>query len=463
MRRHRTRSLPFAVIALATALLAAPVAHAAGDPEPGTPEWRQRDAGNMAIAGSGRFQDEYANPAFGRQFNTVTPGTFTQQLTDQYEHPDRPMVTLGTLLPGGTTGDPFRVHWADAPDARGTRIHIEYFNRYGSRITGNVWAPRDLAACPCPGIVITTGSIQGDEELYWWAAQGLAEAGYIVMTYDVQGQGQSETLPHGITDFCDPLNMDPDASWKQPQEDGQTETGICAGVPFQQSTNFVLGTWDALKFFRSTANPLHAEVDFSRVGLAGHSLGASAVTIVGNDPAADVKAVVAWDNAGLPANEAPLVPTMGQNAEYFFNPTPTDDLTGYNSKITTFERFRAAGIPSMQIALRHSTHLEWTFVPWILPADHDGERVAMYYTRAWFDRYLKGDTNADNRLLSATFDSSADASAIGAGAYDPATDSNVPWKIAGQDVACHLSFYYRSAYAFDGFAETDMRNGRCPG
>jgi pimeloyl-ACP methyl ester carboxylesterase len=450
----------FLASALALAPLVAPTAaRAAGDPSPGSPEWQMRDADNMATAGTGRWSDEFANPAFGREFNKVTPGTFTQQLTDQYENPTRPMVTLGTSLPGGTTGDPFRVHWGDGPNARGTQIPIEYFNRYGARITGNVWAPRDLSGCPCPSIVITTGSIQGDEELYWWAAQGLAEAGYIVMTYDVQGQGQSETLPHDATAFCDPLSQDPNATWKQPQEDGQQETGPCAGVPFQQSPNFVLGTWDALAWFRSGANPLRAEVDDNRVGLAGHSLGAGAVTIVGNDPPANVKTVVAWDNAGLPANETPLVPTMGQNAEYFFNPSPTNDLTGYETKSTTFRRFQAAGVPSMQVALRHSTHLEWSFVPWILPADHDGERVAMYYTLAWFDRYLRGDTAAEQRLTAATFDGSADASAIGAGSYDVATDTNVPWKIAGQKVADHLSFYYRSAYAFGANNCEDMRAG----
>ena len=44
-------------------------------------------------------------------------------------------------------------------------------------------------------MVITTGSIQGYQEMYYWAAEGLAEAGYEVLTYDVQGQGDSDTLP----------------------------------------------------------------------------------------------------------------------------------------------------------------------------------------------------------------------------------------------------------------------------
>ena len=72
------------------------------------------------------------------------------------------------------------------------------------------------------------------------------ERGYIVITYDVQGQGTSETLPHqgGPTDdipWCDPSST--------PAEDEQTG---CPGVPFQQEANFVYGTIDAIDFFMST-------------------------------------------------------------------------------------------------------------------------------------------------------------------------------------------------------------------
>ena len=41
--------------------------------------------------------------------------------------------------------------------------------------------------------MITNGSVQADEQMYWYAAQALAKAGYVVMTLDPQGQGQSDT------------------------------------------------------------------------------------------------------------------------------------------------------------------------------------------------------------------------------------------------------------------------------
>lgn len=477
---HRRLSLLLAV----AALVAAAPAVTAADPDPGSPEWVQRDLDNMARS-AGRMVDQQANPAFHQTFAVETPGLVAGGLSDQLAHPDRPIVTLGQLVPGGRTTDPFRVDWAER--RRGIATPFEYLNRYGARITGTMWAPAlpftdrvtgRAPNGPFPTVVITTGSIQGYEEMYLWAAQGLAEAGYVVMTYDVQGQGQSETFGHT-----------PDGSlWC----DGNLMTDSCPGVPFQQAANFIEGTEDALLFLLSGANPMRGLVDTDRLGLAGHSLGASAVTIVGNraEPVPadafaangvepfpiEIDAVVGWDNIGLEADQAPRVPTLGQSADYFFNPQPSPDTAPDPEADTgTFERFRAAGIDSMQVALRSSTHLEWTYVPYILPASSKGERVAMHYTLAWFDRYLKGSTdgligprrgeaarmaaNARARLAATTFDDSADASAIGAGTFDPATRSNVPHTIAGETVADHLSIYHRSAYAFDGRTCQDMRAG----
>src|SRR5581483_10803227 len=61
---------------------------------------------------------------------------------------------------------------------------------------GHVWAtvagPRKR-----PGVVITNGSVQADEQMYWYAAQTLAKDGYVVLTFDPQGQGQSDTYGQG--------------------------------------------------------------------------------------------------------------------------------------------------------------------------------------------------------------------------------------------------------------------------
>ena len=299
--------------------------------------------------------------------------------------------------------------------------------------------------------MITTGSIQGYQQMYFWAAEGLAEAGYQVLTYDVQGQGNSDTLPG----------------------DGRcTGPSSCPGVPFQQAYNFYQGTEDALDYFLSSATPRRSELDASRVGIAGHSLGASAVSVIGQcDPR--VKAIVAWDNlaaapasctnqaAGLSGPPSLAVPALGIASEYFLNPTSASSPPDPEAKNAGFAQLVAHGTDAMQVNLRSSTHLEYTYVPYILPASRLGERVAFHYTLAWFDRYVKGDPAATSRLTETTFDGSGDAHSIGAGLYDPAkaaatpTDpeaGNAPYTIAGLPVKDRVSFYYRSAYSLDGGA-----------
>ena len=97
--------------------------------------------------------------------------------------------------------------------------------RDGATLSGHVWAtapgPRSG-----PGIVITNGSVQADEQMYWYAAQTLAKDGYVVLTFDPQGQGQSDTLG---------------------QAPDETE-----GVPAQTDGRpFYDGTEDAIDFFLS--------------------------------------------------------------------------------------------------------------------------------------------------------------------------------------------------------------------
>jgi dienelactone hydrolase len=447
-------------------LLLAPGAPALGaeDPEPGSPEWWERDARNTERM-SGRTQDQVSHPGYFVRLHLATTELYAGNLADQARHPDRPILTLSQLVPQGRGADVHRHDWERR--GRGIQAPVEYHNRDGARIQGEVWAPPspwtdpvtgEAHTGPYPAVVITTGSIQGYKELYWWAAQGLAEAGYVVMTYDVQGQGKSETFAHdedtGFVD-CGPQG--------------------CPGVPFQQAANFIEGTEDALDFFLSGDNPLRGLVDDRRIGLAGHSLGASAVTEVGNRDAR-VSAVVGWDNANLPADVEPRVPTMGQNAEVFFGPSPMISEPDPDAHNAAFRRFRDAGVPAMQVALQGSTHMEWTYVPYILAASSKGERVAMHFTLAWFDRWLKGERHgragaevrptalraqADDaraRLTANTFDDSADRSAIGTGRWEPPL-GNVPHTIGGDHVTDHLSFYYRSSYAFDGRRCDDVYAG----
>ncbi len=419
----------------------------AGDPAPGSQEWQQRDLVNQYCA-TERLQDEFGSPAFAFAFNTYTPGRYAQQNLDMLGGgPGHTHGSLGQLVPGGTTTDPFRTieRWTAA--GRGRVDKISFPASDGATLNGYIFRPPATVKGPYPGVVITTGSIQGYQQMYFWAAEGLAEAGYEVMTYDVQGQGNSDTLPAECTGPDD-----------------------CPGVPFQQEYNFFQGAEDSLNFFLSTRNPGRAQLDRNRVGIAGHSLGASAVSQVGQcDPR--VKAIVAWDNLaeakgncrdqvpdGLPASTpaAPTLktPALGINSEYFFNPTPMSAPPDPQSKAAAYKQLTGAGTDAMQIALRSSTHLEYTYVPYILPASRLGERAAFHYTLAWFDRYLRGMRSGYDRLTarSSTAAPTRTRSAPGPTTHrrrDPTdpTAGNVPYAIKGLPVADRFSIYYASEYS----------------
>ena len=171
-------------------------------------------------------------------------------------------------------------------------------------------------------------------------------------------------------------------------------------------------------------------------------------------------------------------------------PTPAP-----GSKYTFFDTLRAAGVDTMQIAPRASTHLDWTHFaaanPFGPSIDHGvyGEMVATYYTLAWLARYVaplgarsgqagrqaRAEAKQALRRLTASgtdrFDRSADAHSIGSGFFDTAKAKNarnaevgnVPITIGGLPIRNLLSFQYASRYSLDGGALhcDDMRAG-CP-
>jgi hypothetical protein len=172
-------------------------------------------------------------------------------------------------------------------------------------------------------------------------------------------------------------------------------------------------------------------------------------------------------------------------------PTPAP-----GSKYTFFDTIRAAGVDTMRIAPRASTHVDWThfaaanpFGPSIDDGVY-GEMVGTYYTLAWLDRYVAplgapfgpgrpsdqgggeaGAAAAHPASGTDRFDRSADAHSIGSGFFDAAKAKtarnpeagNVPITIGGLPIRNLLSFQYASRYSLNGGALhcDDMRAG-CP-
>jgi dienelactone hydrolase len=491
MRRPRlVRAAVAAGLACAVVVAGSSGAAAApGDPAPGSPEYLARDAQNIADAyGRQTAPDGQLSPQYGLASTRYIGPVFAADLLAQAAQPNRPALTPAMAVPGWNSGNPYRAGWAGT---RGQMTPVSFPDRYGALLHGDVFAPLPGAhdpytgkalEGPFPGVVITTGSVQGSERMYWWLAQDLAERGYVVLTYDVQGQGRSETFPHqgdvGDLPYCD-LAAAPLAG----------EDTACPGVPAQQTANFVYGTEDAIDFFLSTPsapygnpsagsaavdgfNPLWEQFDRSpdtssvtpgrttRLALVGHSLGALAVSYVqGVDDR--VQAVVALDKlsttpavGGAAPFDAqgpltPVVPGLGVQSEYGFTVAPyfanpgLFDPAGVGSPdqapdprrelATGYDGWTAAGVDSMVIVPRASTHLEYTDIPYVLPASRYGQAVASHYTQAWLGKYLQHDPAADDALLATSFDY-----------LEP--DSTGTWRSVALDRAEHLSFYFCSGY-----------------
>jgi dienelactone hydrolase len=351
----------------------------------------------------------------------------------------------GSLCGSGTltcAGDPRVTDWG------GLVIPVTYINRNGAHIDGHVWAQKDAVAkrvrktrrarraklAPLPGVVLETGSIQAPERWYLWAAQVLANHGYVVMTFDVQGQGNSDLM-------------------------GTHDEHAFDGVPAQDVTHFVEDLQDAIDFFHSTAdkpyvprsdhakarqeerkaagkvqasNPLAALLDRTRLGIVGHSLGAEAVSILQSTDER-VDAAVAWDGVSSGTGVTPRVPMLGMSADYSIVPTPFTADPDRAAKGDGVRAWSAKGIPSMEVVLR-GTHFEWSYSPGpLLAASLRGIDAAAWYTTAWLDRYVAGEDDAEARLLTRRWLSDPIDRV-----EDPSGDGNL------------LSFYYDSPLNLGG-------------
>lgn len=498
--RPRFRRVLIVLLAVA---IASPASAQARDPEPGTPGWYARSIENHLYA-QGRWIDQLTNPDYLAKAPSSAPDC---------------VAAANDLC---FFVDPYRRDWGTT---RGSMTPVSWKNRYGVDIAGTLFLPLvpfidpvtgQASNGPFPSIIIVPG-LGAAQQPYFGIAQGLAESGYAVLTFDPQCQGRSGCQPAEA--FCDP-----NGAWREPQEMGIREQGACAGMrpavdpatdpvgSLQENAAFglyaagcmaegcdednlagqyqgaappfVFGALDAVAWLLSGDNPKRSVIDATRVGAAGHSLGAYGALLAANgDPLGRFRAAVPWDGYGRMSDLAvePAVPTMFQMAENeeaggpFRSPPDADGKTPSENAAL----FGPSGIDVAAIALRGSTHQEWVYNPFYMNAQlgqfvasRHGERVGLYYTLAWFDRFLKGavttlprgdeatqSANARGRLIAATFDASADRSSIGQGTWDPTTRSNVPYLIGGSAVSDHLSFYFRSFYSFDGLACDDIRVG----
>lgn len=425
-----------------------------------------------------------------------------QRTVDQSQHPE--YLAMATALTERCAHDgndwclwvdPYRVDWDGQPgegEPRGIVTAVEFPSRNGEVLRGHLWRPAPIREDPVrarrtaerlPGVVMMNAYGSG-EQTYWGIAQSLAESGYMVLTFDPECHGLSGCpAPPPPDPTEDPGGTVADvAGTADAQGRHGTYLASCLVSGCDQDylaawydrlhAIFVGGALDATDWLLSGDNPARDHLRADRLALIGHSMGGNGALVAAHtDTSRRFSAVVSFDSYGRLAPDIdPSVPTMFQRSDMEetgpHRQPPDPDET--HNPTRNAQRFAAAGIDTAHVALGGSTHQEWGYTPsWglafagTLTASSHGERVAVHYTLAWLDRYLKhgrASLLATARLTAATFDDSADVSSIGQGTWDPIR-GNVPYTIAGDAVAAHLSPYHRSYVLTGAGTCPDLRLG----
>lgn len=161
---------------------------------------------------------------------------------------------------------------------------------------------------------------------------------------------------------------------------------------------------------------------------------------------------------GAAPNE-PTVPALAVQSEYGFTVAPYFLAGGgitpafglpdpMRERATGFDSWADAGVDSMLIVPRASTHLEYTDIPYVLPASRYGQALTSTYVQLWLDKYLK---HVDN-----------DAALLGTSWTYLEPRGKGRWAPVSLDRAGALSFYYCSAYDL-GNGPSQVRNADIAG
>ncbi|MEQ7125213.1 hypothetical protein ABN034_11895 [Actinopolymorpha sp. B11F2] len=282
----------------------------------------------------------------------------------------------------------------------------------GSCLFATVFAPAEPGSERLPAVVIVPAGLSTQNE-FQWAARDLAGHGYVAITIDPQGVGRSDLLAHpacrdGLLNCGDLDNLFPESV-------------------LGSQTARVDAVRSGLDYLTSPDNPFASRVDSRRMGAAGHSLGGSAVSSA-QEVDRRIRAIVAWDMLfarrypaltldpckallNLAARDvSPRAPAMSLNSDGGRPFCLTGDPE--YQRWAGFEPWRAAGVASMLVPIRDAEHMDFAQqagpgqIDLGLPATGSEAELEVfaYYTRAWFDRYLAGDSGATDRLVAPRVD-----------------------------------------------------------
>jgi dienelactone hydrolase len=350
----------------------------------------ERDSTNVAC-GYQRYQDAADSPAFlAKNQEQVAIEELEFLTVTAPEWAADPVVRIHANCcsnPQSKATDPFRSpeEWEAAGRGRHTKFYI--INEItGAKLRARLFAPNLTDPPQTYPVLAFSPGLQSYNEVNLWFPEEMAEAGYVVIIVDPQGQGDSENcghMPDGTETFdCPSSNVD------------VYKNGLRSAIDFLLSTpaNPYPRNLEPNGAGTPPYNPYWESVDPEHLGIAGHSYGAIASTPLGQEDAR-VDAIVSYDNldADLSASSPKRTPTLFFATDYAFPATPTpmvsnpdagQHVTGvaYNQLIaaaSTRCRSRRARAITTSGATSRSRQTS--------PSSRYGERISLYYTLAWFD------------------------------------------------------------------------------
>jgi hypothetical protein len=405
-----------------------------GDPEPGTPEWTERDDERLACA---------AQRDHDRRYHPIQHLTSARYGEDWYRQPVR------------FADQRFRYDYFPLGTGVGEVPAMEVYRPCKPGTCENLPPELEHIEGPYPVVVVHHGFI-AQMTHHRFNAQVFAEAGYLAIV--VNGI-------HPVT-----------------------------GAPNVQSNTNGGQVLDWLA--SSDSGEIGEEADLDRVAFAGHSQGSAAsLSYQGDDR---VHAILAWDGGDGIADVNTSQPIMYQRTDGAFSRPQNSPRSDYPASrdrgLETYLAHKERGLDVYHVTFRATSHIDWNGNGvGSLAGNRLAELVINYYSLAWLDRHLQGKLvfdedrsvrtmhgrteaeerayrqaqaqDAFDRLTAMRFDDSADRHNTSMGFYDPVQHAtsgdalfggNVQYAIEDLWVTDRMSQEWRS---FCSVSVPDYRRG----
>jgi X-Pro dipeptidyl-peptidase-like protein len=303
--------------------------------------------------------------------------------------------------------------WVPAAAFGGTGCPLYGTAAYASRASWtDCVAPSNLAG-RFPGVVFANG-LASRQEHYAWIAMRLVDEGYVVLTYDPAGQGQSEGTFGDTLGLTDEERADP--QFAGAIRDLQDAVRWFVGQSITKTRSRLPRLTPRLNPASNAPNPALSVVDTTHVAIGGNSMGAISTLGyldylgspggLGADGRPLPRVLAALSLSGARATHA-VVPIQfqtsdGDGSPLLLLPKVAGVNLGFNGQGIGYELIkerydqlratREAG-PLSLIVLEGGVHTDHVNVP-LVTRTNWANALAADYAAAWINCYVKGDAAA---------------------------------------------------------------------